>query len=380
MKKEFLFLLIVLTTFLLAQCKQQNVSADPNQYKIDLKWFKAYPEENTYKVEVGLKWIMAYLGAELLTDNYSNSIQWKEGQVLSLNVEHLGFSASALKSWKIILRNLKKSKNYQKNKWIDIGQFISFVFNNTNSYYAITGVSKTLSDFKNKYNFDDTYDYVINKSESCVSPGFRFINVGDAASVSEIAYIAKEGFGDKVEGFQVKEFEVIDFMKNGQPRFAIYNLDGKLLPGADELVTTAGKPAKCMWCHTSKIARLLFAETETKGYGKLKNFSKIIATQNKMLRNHWTQTNQSFVADSIKQHSYAELLYVTYEDPTLYRLRNEGVEEELLNKIKNETHQNVEYKFFNKLVLDSVIARKALFPSFNITTRETNENEINLLN
>lgn len=382
MKKAILLVIISILILTLSRCGTNildNTKNKKSELKISLKWFPAYPQENKYKVETGLKWILAYLGADALDENYTSSIKWSNHNVLTLDFNKLEFSNSAKRAWKTIISKLKETSEYRENGWIDIGYFVSMTFNNSWSYYAITDVSQDLETFISKYNFDDQYDVVIHPKESCVASGFRLINIADANEVNEIAYIAKEGQGETLQFFKEEEFEVFDYMHNGQPRFAIYNQNGELTPGGDTTITQAGKPAKCMWCHTTKVQKLLFATTETDNFIKLNDFSTLIQAQNKLLKRHWKSVAQNFVADSMRQHSLAELLYVTYKEPTLYRLRNEGISDSKIDAIKSMTHMNQEYKFYNGLILDSVIDRSKVVPDFDIQTRETHLQEINLL-
>ena len=79
--------------------------------------------------------------------------------------------------------------------------------------------------------------------------------------MKKIFILVKKGL-DLVEqykvkkGFDLAEFDLIDLMPNGQLRYAVYGLDGVLLPYSSSDYGLAGKPAKCMWCHEGIISPL----------------------------------------------------------------------------------------------------------------------------
>ena len=370
-----IFLVGIITT--LGECNNSSTSTSKDDLKIQLKWVKSYQTEDQTKVEIGLKWILSYLGAHTPKD----AISWVDNkeQLVLLELDKAGFSTKSMKVWAQLIPKLKKLDNYTSDQYMDIGKFILLTFNNSWSYYALTDMPVSLENFKSNHDFDDQIDFVVKKGESCVSKGYRQFNIAVADSMDQIAYISHEGHGDSLEEFEVEEFEVFDFMDNGQPRFAIYDLKGQLLHASPPSLGKAGKPASCMWCHTSNVAKLHFVETGHDNFLPAKQFKQLITEQNRTLKRAIKRKSADpFIVDSIKNHSYAELLYRNYEYPSFYRLRNEGYNSEL-ELLKDSTHTDDEYKFFN-LIFDSVIHRKKIDPNFNLTSRSYNKDEVNYLN
>ena len=371
----FTFIAIMLLGIKCSTVKKVKV-VEP--YTINLKWYPSYETETQAKVKTGLKWIMAYLGANDLASNFDHAASWKSDNVIVLDVEPLGFDQRTLDVWKIVLNDLKASKAYRNDDFLDIGAFVMKTFTNTWTYYALTGVEQSYSDFVGTYDFSGEKKYIVKQGESCVSSLNRLINVAQGETITETAFISSESISTKLGKEDVKELEVFDFMRNGQIRFAIYDQKGALKAGADGQHSIAGKPSKCMWCHESQIAKLRFVKSSVEGFENARAFKRLIRKKNKQLRTYFRENDQQFVLDSARHHSYAELLYVNYQTPTLTRLRNEGYQEEEIDAIRQWVHPNEEYWFLDSLIMDSVVYRSALDSTFNLTSRETNANELNI--
>lgn len=381
MRTFYPILFIVCLIFSLTQCakKQSNQS---HKTQIDLRWIKSFPEDTQEKGLIGLKWILSYLGADFTSSQFENAITLKNQQVFSLELDHIGFSQKALQTIQQLIILFKETEEYKKTGSLDLGYFVMQCFNNSWHYYAITNVDKDFQSFKERYDFDEIDDYALKAGESGVTNGCRIFNIAEGESIEQLAFIAKEGTGKDVHEFKAEEFEVFDFMKNGQPRFAVYDLDGNLKSGADSKISRAGKPAKCMWCHESKIQPLHRGHTDIEEYGKLNSFKRLISKNNGLLRAQQLQGDSLFYWKNPREHSLAELLYKMYEEPTLSRLRQEsklwGIP---LKYDRKHLAKNEEYHFLN-LYIDSVIERKHtnlnFYPKLH-RSRDTDEKVSSLL-
>ena len=358
---SFLFICLV---FEMCKMHKNELSQD----EIVLKWHQSYNTETKRDIEIGLQWIFLYLGASCTEINMQHGLSWVDNRVFELKIDQLGFEMESLNVLRSLLNELKQSPEYKKHQCLDVGLFVMNIYNKSENYYKITQVPRTQSEFVTSHNFDDRFEFVTAYGESCVSSGIRLFNVAQSKQLTEIAYWAKEGTGETVENFQVKEFEVFDFMSNGQPRFAIYDLDGSLKNGADSEVSIGGKPAKCMWCHTSSVQPIISAASSIEGFERLDSFSRLIKKQNNIRKRYLRNQSYDFVVDSLSQHSLAELLYFTYEYPTPQRLISEGISRSEVEKL--EYHKNIEYKFFD-LVFDSMVHRHEIDPTFKMSARET---------
>jgi hypothetical protein len=142
-------------------------------------------------------------------------------------------------------------------------------------------------------------------------------------------------------------------MPNGQLRFAIYDKDGNLIPShPDSMYTLAGKPAKCLWCHETSIQQPFFAVTDINGYMKVDSFrSEVFAHNNRL--NLFRQNLTSSLDFAKKQdHTYTELLYITFMEPTAERLSREWnmTLTETMKKLQGfSTHKHSEFTWLGDL-------------------------------
>lgn len=366
MRKYRVLFSFLVVCFLFETCKTNKI--DLSDDKIVLKWYQSYDRETQRDVVVGLKWIFLYLGADCKEENIQSSVNWVDSQVMEVQIDKLGFDYRSLLVLRSIVSKFKISSEYQNKGSLDLGRFVMEVFNKSENYYKITNIPSSLDDFISNHQFNDRYEFITAYGESCVSSGIRQFNAAQSNELVEIAYLAKEGYGKTVDEFQVKEFEVFDFMPNGQPRFAIYDLNGDLKEGADTEVSIGGKPAKCMWCHTSRVQPIISAASSIEGFERLDSFSRLIKKQNSIRKEYLRNQRFDFVVDSLNQHSLAELLYFTYEYPTPLRLRSEGLSKFEIASL--EYHPNTEYQFLN-LAFDSMVHRNAIDETFRESARET---------
>lgn len=299
--------------------------APPSNLKIELQYYYNAASPDQQSLESGLKWYFSYLGATLQKGQLEQAIEWKQrtNQMARLEIDcsKLGFSVPAQKALKKIFQAIKSRTAYQENQYIDLGRFVVLTLNSSNHYYAITGVYPTFNDFENAYNFEDTAVISLNNGESSVTSGNRIIyqTKESITDFNQMSFIALEGTGDVQQGnFEASDFEVFDFMPNGQPRFAIYDENGQLKTAVPTPLGEAGKPAKCMWCHESTIQPNFVLQ-----HPQSLAFNQNINTKNTLLNTARNQFNSDLSYLLLQEHHFAELLYISFMEPSAERLAQE---------------------------------------------------------
>lgn len=190
-------------------------------------------------------------------------------------------------------------------------------------------------------------------TNSTVSKHERIISLINSTSPPELAFIAEEGTGLIEDGtFQTTAYEVVDMMPNMQWRFCIYNADGKLMPNIDSNYSHAGKPGKCLWCHEINLQILFQAGSDIKNYLTQKQFISIMDSLNTSVKSFRKSNNSEIDFTHTNDHTYSELLYITFMEPTLSRIALEWKmsEKEVAAKLQNlPTHTNSEYLWMGQL-------------------------------
>lgn len=299
--------------------------ADPSDLKIRLQYYYNAHSPDPQSLENGLKWYFSYLGATLPKGQLAAAIEWKSNTnsiaLLEIDGSKLGFSTTAQTALKQIIQTIKNSAAYKEKNYMDLGRFVVLTLNSSNHYYAITGVYPTFNAFKNAYNFEDTAVISLDNGASSVTSGNRIIyqTKSPTSDFQKMAFIALEGTGDVQQGnFEASDFEVFDFMPNGQPRFAIYDKNGALKTAVPPTLGEAGKPAKCMWCHESQIQpNFVFQHPQTAA------FNQNIRQKNAVLNSSRNQFDSDLSYLLLQEHHFAELLYISFMEPSAERLAQE---------------------------------------------------------
>lgn len=355
--KCIISVLLLFTCYLLTDCSTaKNKTDNAENLRITLRWVKSYPQETQEKVEIGLKWILSYLGAMLPQENIDKTIVWKDDHMILLDISKAGFSATSNKAWNLLLGEIKQTEEYSLLGSLDLGRFVMMSFNSSENYYAITGVEKVFTDFKESYKFDPNDQESLLPGQSAIAPGLRKMYFSTGQTVDQLAHIAEEGIGDDPKTFKVKEMEVFDFMLNGQPRFAVYGVDGHLKIGGNPDLSGAGKPSKCMWCHESGVQLPFKLMNDFPDQPKLLfDFKEMVKLQNTILDTFYY--NLIVEVDTFRldkaNHYLAELLYINYQKPTKQRAQNELLNAGISDKdfdfqIIDTTHH--EFKFLKNLI------------------------------
>ncbi len=319
--------------------------ADPtDDFIITLNWSKAYSNETQADVITGLQWNLSFLGAEL---PQSFEITWMNDRQLVLDISRAGFSENALNAWRELLLTMKSSDEYSKRGGIDIGRFVMLTLNSTNHYYAITGAKRKLSDFRGQYTFKNKKVVILNSS---IAVGHRVIEISEGQTYNSLAFVGIEGLNSVIDGtFIEKEFEAMDLMPNGQLRYALYDIDGNLKNTATSSLTLAGRPAKCSWCHEINLIPS-FDETPdaVEGYYSDEEFNAILDERISIVNAYRSSLTSGVDFSKTQDHTKAELLYLSFMQPSAERLALEwGISvDEVKTRLNGKTiSSNDEYPF-----------------------------------
>jgi hypothetical protein len=289
--------------------------------KINLRWVKAYPDETREDIVTGLAWSLSFLGAELPAGSIEQAIEWQSDTHFAIDFTKTGFSSTAQTALQKIIPALKNSDEYRLLNGIDLGRFVMLTLNSTHHYFAITGVPEKYTSFRSLYSFDQKKAAIL---KSTIAFGNRLIEVSTANHALQIAFVAVEGNGSIEDGtFDGEEFETIDLMPNGQLRIGLYDSNGNLKAAASPALTAAGKPAKCLWCHETSLQPPYNDNHTLTGYYSTAEFKAKINQFTKLINEY--RTTLSSDIDFTKQylHTKAELLYLSFTEPSAERLAEE---------------------------------------------------------
>lgn len=373
-----LFLFLAIVVLLNNQCSYSNSELDTN---INTVWYKAYSSESPQKVKIGLHWYLNYLGAELPKGCF-DSIQIKNKVPFEMNMKNFGFNDESLRAWSQIIKQIKKTEEYKSKNAIDVGRLIMLTLNSTWHYYKITGAEKKYKSAANKYEFDEKL-YALQKGESCIAYNDRKVMIADGSDLKSTAFVGLEGSGKISEdSYKVHEFELMEIMDNGFFRFAVYDDKGKLMKGSSRLMSDAGKPAKCLWCHAQNLNPAFLAETNLEGYYSVNDFKAIIDNKMEDIRNYRLNLKREINIREGENHENIEILYISFMEPSAMRLAGEWnmpiakVKELLADQ---ETHEHHEFEYLGDLYHRLEIDNLANFKPINVPedARETSEYEPN---
>ena len=312
----------------------------------------SFPETQTEQEFIdGMAWLFSYLGAELPKEKFSSALT-VSGNKIFVKLELLGFDESALTALRIISSKLKNSEEYTLKEGIDAGRFFAICFNSSYNYYKITGAEKNFNSFLTKYNLSNAKVFACDSSS--ISKESRLIEYGINENILTSYFISHEGKGffSSSNFIKANSTEVFDFMKNGQPRFMIYDEQGNLKTSSNPFFSNAGKPAKCMWCHESGIQPLFRETPDIAGYLTKTEFLNDRNLASEKLEKFHAASNSYINYSDKKIHTQAEYIYLSYYEPNANRLAMEwNVSEskvlELLSGIS--THTNPEFPFLKNV-------------------------------
>jgi len=312
-----------------------------------------FPEtQNEQEFIDGLAWLFSYLGATLPKENFSKAIVISGNKVF-IKLEFLGFEETALNSFRTIVPKLKNTQEYKQKEGIDAGRFFAICFNSSNNYYKITGATISFKSFLSLYFYTNKKQFACDSSS--ISNESRLIEYSsEGSNILNYHFISHEGKGffSSNNFIKANSTEVFDFMKNGQPRFMIFDEQGNLKTSSNPFFSNAGKPAKCMWCHESGIQPIFRETPDINGYLSKAEFlnDRNLATEN--LEAFHAKSNSYINYSDKKIHTQAEYIYLSYFEPNARRLAMEwNITEKKVLEILNgiATHNNPEFPFLKNV-------------------------------
>ncbi|MFN8715067.1 MAG: hypothetical protein ACK5Z2_19615 [Bacteroidota bacterium] len=323
MKKYLFVLLLLIAVVVGTTCNTAAPEQTPPDHKIALRWHKAYPTENWKIVREGLRWSFSFLGANLPAGSFDKAVPVNDSLGFVLDLSQLGFSEPALTALDSIITKIKTGDEYRKAGSIDLSRLVVLLIGVSENYYAITGVEKTLNAFIKKHQLEKPLQFGV--TQSAVAKHHRLVEFrGDTTDVLNFAFLAVESEGDLDKGtFSANVFEAFDIMPNGQLRFSVYDAKGNLIEGSPKQLGEAGKPAKCLWCHEIHIAGLFVPNTAVNGMLSNDEFTSWRNAFQRNLDKYRTTLNDDLDYSKTQDHTFMELLYISFMEPSLMRLSSE---------------------------------------------------------
>jgi hypothetical protein len=305
--------LVMLILLSLAGCSPAPPT-DP-EMTINLRWVRNYPKERRQNVDTGLFWALSFLGAEL--PESAQVLSW-HGDVVTVDLGAAKVQEGSAQAWKKLLKVFKSSDEYRKMGAIDIGRFVFVSLCGAHQYYALAGTSPTFAAFLAKHKFDSREFAVV---ESGVAHGNRLIDAGAGSGLGDVAFVAFEGGGMlRDASFHKEDVETVEFMKNGQLRFGLYDLDGALKAHTTAALTAAGKPSKCLWCHELYVNPPFRNVTDLPGFHTTQQFKDLVASRMRTVADYRKTLHSKVDFRKTQDHTNAENLYLSFAHPTATRL------------------------------------------------------------
>lgn len=350
----YLTFTLLLCVIVAHSCKHEyeDIPFSEEGITIRLRWSQSNAGETKTDAETALKWAISYLGAELPKGSFARTLRWESDRVMLVNLSQAGFSKKAESLLLKLVQLLKMSQEYTVHKSIDLGRFIALTIGSSHHYYDITDAAPQYSTYRSNFIFDIKRFAL---TASTISKEQRMIEAGFSNTSSLPGFVAHEGTGSLANGtFVVKEQEVIDVMRNGQVRVAIYKAnDGTLDEAADTSVSLGGKPAKCLWCHELNFNPSFSSNTtDVQGFYTFQQFQQTIANSMSMLNQYREQLNGDIDFAQLQEHTKMEIVYISFMEPSANRLAlewNKTVEEIKAIMAALPTHIYPEFPFLGQL-------------------------------
>lgn len=350
-----------------------------DEYAIRLRFNLNYNGDTVVVQKTGLLWALSYLGAELPKKSYQKALKNVSGSTYELRLDKVGFSREALQAFRPLLKELKLSEEYRTKGGIDLGEFIVYTLGSSWHYYKITGAEPKLESYKRKNNFGDDLIFPVLNSE--VSIHHRLLRMTKSEDALKMAFIAEEGLGDLTKGtFVAKGYEVLDVMKNGQIRVAIYDENGDLKAWSDKLYSTAGKTVKCLWCHESNIQPLFTPNDSIVNFISPSQFQGVVREKMSALGKYRRSLAGDIDFSRRQDHTMMEMLYIDFMEPSAKKLAREWglikakVTEQLAGIRKHDHH---EFEHFTGLMHRAAIKDFSPYKTVSLpdSIREEGANE-----
>lgn len=308
--RQWVYIIVLWTFTFITGCTHDPI-IEPEENMITLKWNQAYVTESEDDVVLGLNWALGNIGAR-----HKLVVPVDENKRFQLDLNDLGFSVSAKNQIKKLHESLKRSEEYQQTGAIDVGRYVTLILGASEHYYAATGVPQRLSDVLANYQLELEKGYVSN---SAVSSQHRVISFSKQVGLRQLFLSVEiDSFSNKI-----LEFETIEIMENGHLRYGVFDKDSNRLNVSDPKFSAAGKPAKCMWCHESKISPLFTIQNDRAGYLSYLQLKDTLNWFSAHLHQKQLQLQRGVDFSQKQDHTKMELLYISFMYPSAERLSNE---------------------------------------------------------
>jgi hypothetical protein len=366
-------LALCLCFFILSANTQPKVGASQPE-TLTLKWNKAYRDETIQKATLGLEWTLSFVGAMLPNSPSGINI---DSDKITINPNELGFNAQALVQIRKLHQKIRASDEYRKTGAVDLGRYVCLLIGSSGHYYELAGVPDRLEKILGNYSLNGATGYVSNSE---ISLGHRNIRFSQPEKLRQV-FVASEI--DSVTR-AIHEYETIEILPNGQLRFGIFDSDGNRKNNADSHYTNAGKPAKCMWCHESKIQRMYRKQTDFATFMIAQELQNKLIGFNEQLEKDRAALTGGVAFSEKQQHTLSELLYISFMEPSAERLSLEWKMplpqvQQLLSGLP--THVYGEFPFLGALYDRNAIEKLAPFKGLAVSAsvREYSVSEVNHL-
>lgn len=376
MKKIIFILPFILFLLGIQSCihdPREPVPKNPNE--IVLKWNQSYSQEKMDDAILGLYWALSHCGAK--NANATSNPLHHDSVYIRINLGSFDFDENAYSQIIRLHRAIQNSEEYIYNYSMDLGRYITLLIGASNHYYRITNMPETLGEQLSNYTLSPYKGYVNNSS---ISNHHRSIQY---SSFNEFQQILISTEIDSVTG-RVLEFETMELMENGQFKYGIYNADSQLIASAPPS-STAGKPAKCMWCHESNVNLLVQSQNNYGGYLSFQQLQDTLLNFRSRVQQHQATLQNGVDFNKTLDHTQMELQYIMFMNPSSMRLANEWnmniPEIENLLKAYSKS-QYPEFPFlspgYDRNVIDGYSPNKGLVVSREV--REYSSIEVNHIN
>lgn len=380
-RRIYFVLVALLCVFVVKPLCRSSSKIKTADYVIRLNWHKSLPDQKAVHVYRGMVWCFSWLGAELPKGCMKEAVVSSDSMHLEVHLDKLGFSKEALQALLVISDSIRNSEEYKREGELELGKFIALTLGTSEHYYRITGVPRTIDEFRKLHHVDQTA-WLFGVTNSSISDGDRLVRFSRDTSILNVGFIAEEST-DSINGsgFHPELFECFDIMSNGQLRFAIYDEAGNLISGAPRTLTEGGKPAKCLWCHETSIQTLFIENTPVSGMLSNEEFLAMRDSMQMRLEHYRRGLNTEMNYSNHPEHTLGELLYIFYMEPTLMYVSNSWklTEQQTLQRL-GRIHSTPFREFswignvYHRSAIDSVAGTSVLPISFDVreTGREVN--------
>lgn len=372
--KTIIYMLLSVCFTLLFSCSKSIVTEKiNNESVIYLKWNKSYNEDTIEKARTGLSWCYSMIGAKVL----NTVVLPSKNAIFSVDISNIVLDKNAFKKMKLLHKEIKLSNEYRLKNSIDLGRYISLLIGASEHYYALTNIPKHLDELLANYKLNDSKGYIDNSS---VSLEHRIIEYSNQKPIKQI-FLSTEF---DIENNAIVEYETIEIMNNGQLKFGIFDENKNRINAANNKHTKAGKPAKCMWCHESNINQLFSTQNDFPDFLTHLQLNDSLIKYNNSLKKQQDSFKKGVTFRNKQDHVMLELAYISFMEPSAFRLSNEwGIPEEKIKDLLSSliTHKHHEFPFLGVLYDRKEVEKLAPYKSLEVSTsiRERSEIEVNYI-